>query len=74
MPLFLKLEAITGSAIESVARDMVDAANQIGLAVKVEFNDTTLIAWPGKGRPDLIVSGYHRMLSLNPPPFASNAR
>ena len=63
MALFLKLEAVTGSAIEGVAQEMVDTANRIGLAVKVEFNDATLIAWPGRGGTDLIVSGYYRTLS-----------
>ena len=63
MALFLKLEAITGSSIEGVARDMVDAANRIGLPVKVEFNDATLVAWPGRGGPDRIVSEYYRTLS-----------
>ena len=72
MTLVLKLEAITGSSIEGVARDMVDAANRIGFPVKVQFNDITLIAWPGRGGPDRIVSEYYRMLS-GPDPFASIA-
>ena len=73
MPLILKLEAITGSSIEGVARDIVDAANRTGLAVGVKFNDTGLIAWPRRGGPDLIVSEYYRTLS-DPPVFVSNAR
>ena len=73
MTLILKLDVVTGSPIGGVAQDMVDAANRIGLPVKVEFNDATLIAWPGRGGPDLIVSRYNRRLS-DSNPFISNVR
>ena len=73
MPLVLKLEAITGSSIEGVARDMVNAANRIGLPVQVEFNDATLAAWPGRGGPDRIVREYYRRIN-DPNPFICNAR
>jgi hypothetical protein len=57
----LRLELFAGSDIATVAREMCELANRIGVRCEASFNDVKLWARPGDD-PQLLVAAYWSVL------------
>lgn len=53
MTLILPLDAIAGSSVKGIARDMIATAKRLDIAVSMSLNGTRLLAFPTSKLMDL---------------------
>lgn len=62
MSLILKLEGMAGDNVSDTCHEMCAIAERVGVCVKVQFNDVTLMSYRG-GDADILVERYQDAVS-----------